>query len=126
MKKILNFFIVSMFALSIFSCEVEDESEDTPPAELLEINIETTSTQNSITLEWPIVQGCHWYFISYAITGQEHGEQVSYQDIYNSTLSYELSGLQKNTEYEIKMEGRDYLNGGKLLATKTIKASTEP
>jgi hypothetical protein len=75
-------------------------------------------------LSWKPVSGCSWYKISKAKQGNTLTEESNYQDLNSNTLTYTLSNLSANTIYDIKMEGTDYLSGGKLIATKSITAAT--
>jgi hypothetical protein len=120
-----NVCIILLSSFLLFSCTIDVETNNTEP-ELKDINLKTISTQNTINLTWPPVEDCSWYFISIGLPGESLTLKGSYQNLISDTLSYDLRGLQKNTLYEIKVEGKDYLSGGKLIASKTITVSTKP
>lgn len=108
----------------VFASCTPDENP-VPDIEVKDIELTSTSTSTSIELSWKPVEGCSWYFISITEEGETADEETSYQDLQNDPITYNLTGLTASTSYEIKMVGSDYLSGGKILATKTLKVTTD-
>ena len=111
---------------SIISCTKEDIEEATSDIALIDIPLTSTQTNSTIKLSWKPVAGCKWYKISYAKSGETLVPSDNYQDLINDPITFTISGLTANTSYDVKMEGSDYLTGGKLIASKTLTIKTAP
>lgn len=123
MKKINKYLTVIVFLLiTVISCEKYEDAMEV--ASLSDIEITATQTSTSITLSWKPVEGCSWYQIYYAKLGESLEQYGSFQDLKTNPITNTISGLKPNTTYDIKVEGTDYLSGGKILASKELKVTT--
>jgi hypothetical protein len=127
MKKIITFLLIIPFlTVSIISCTKDDIKEAAADITLIDIPITSTPNTSSINLSWKPVVGCKWYKISYGKSGETLVSSDNYQDLIHDPITYTISGLTTNTSYDIKIEGSDYLAGGKLIGSKTLTIKTTP
>jgi hypothetical protein len=127
MKKIITFLIIIPFwTLSFISCTQDDVEDAITDTTLLDIPVTSTQTASTIKLSWKPVEGCSWYAISFRKSGETFGPNNNYQDLINDPITYTLPGLTANTSYDIKIEGTDYLVGGRSIASKTVTIKTAP
>jgi hypothetical protein len=125
MKSLTKLLILSVvLMLSLSSCSKDDSA--VPETVLSNIELSITKTTTSVSLSWIPVSGCSWYRIYIAKNGEPLVQVANYQDLINIPITYTIYELTANTSYNIKIEGRDYASGGKILASKTLVVSTNP
>lgn len=118
---VLAILVATMFS----SCSTTTEEEDdvTPTARELSLTVESTS--NSVTLSWPKDDEISWYIISYAKNGETLVHFKDYQDLRNETISVTIPDLEASSFYDVQVEGKDYLSGGKVIASKKTTINTK-
>ena len=124
--KITTIILLITFA-TVISCKKDDSNGSTKTIAskpLADILLTATATSSSIILSWEPVDGCSWYNIASAVQGNTLVGIANYQDNQSNPITYTISNLSPNTVYVVKLEGSDYLNGGKVLATKSITVTT--
>ena len=87
----LKFYAVSGYNWWSFTEEdILLEKTITVKTKAISLNLETTSTHDTILLKWDLIDGIDYYFISY---GDNH--------FYTMDNFYEIAGLEEGVEYEI-------------------------
>lgn len=107
------------------SCQNKEEAEVTPEVQMQEFIISATQTSNTIELSWQNVEGVSWYHLNYGKSTTDKSLSTSFPNSNMADMTYMLSGLTPNTEYEISLDGTTLSTGGDMVAkSNTIKVTT--
>ena len=127
MNKLLSCLTIAAIAMVSFtSCE-EDSTEETEiPVVSKTIEFTQTTTSTSITLSWAPVAGTSWFQVYYAKNGETLKSDENFQNNVENPITFTINNLSPSTFYDIKIEGTDYLIGGKVVAkSKMITVLTK-